>query len=108
MVMNVDGLDALLTQLRALADQAQGQTAAHGATAAPNDFADTLKSLVNGVNDRQESANALQQQFSTGDKSVSLSQVMVASQKADLSFQTMLQVRNKLVSAYQDIMNIQA
>lgn len=108
MVMNVDGLDALLTQLRALADQAQGQTAAHGATAAPNDFADTLKSLVNGVNDRQESANALQQQFSTGDKSVSLSQVMVASQKADLSFQTMLQVRNKLVAAYQDIMNIQA
>jgi len=108
MVMNVDGLDALLTQLRALADQAQGQAAAHGAAAAPNDFADTLKTLVNGVNSRQESANALQQQFSTGDKSVSLSQVMVASQKADLSFQTMLQVRNKLVSAYQDIMNIQA
>ena len=106
--MNVDGLDALLTQLRALADQAQGQTAARGATAAPADFADTLKTLVNGVNDRQGSANALQQQFSMGDKSVSLSQVMVASQKADLSFQTMLQVRNKLVAAYQDIMNIQA
>ncbi len=106
--MNVDGLDALLTQLRTLADQAQGQTTARGATGAPNDFADTLKTLVNGVNDRQGSANTLQQQFTTGDKSVSLSQVMVASQKADLSFQTMLQVRNKLVSAYQDIMNIQA
>ncbi|MHB1202870.1 MAG: flagellar hook-basal body complex protein FliE [Acidithiobacillus sp.] len=106
--MNVDGLDALLTQLRALADQAQGQTTAPGAPAAPNDFADTLKTLVNGVNDRQKSANTLQQQFTMGDKSVSLSQVMVASQKAGLSFQTMLEVRNKLVSAYQDIMNIQA
>ncbi|MHB8249707.1 MAG: flagellar hook-basal body complex protein FliE [Acidithiobacillus sp.] len=106
--MNVDGLDALLTQLRTLADQAQGQTTAPGATGAPNDFADTLKTLVNGVNDRQGSANTLQQQFTMGDKSVSLSQVMVASQKAGLSFQAMLEVRNKLVSAYQDIMNIQA
>ncbi|MHB1530772.1 flagellar hook-basal body complex protein FliE [Acidithiobacillus sp.] len=106
--MNVDGLDALLTQLRTLADQAQGQTTAPGAAGAPNDFADTLKTLVNGVNDRQGSANTLQQQFTMGDKSVSLSQVMVASQKAGLSFQAMLEVRNKLVSAYQDIMNIQA
>ena len=42
-----------------------------------------------------------------GDDSVSLSDVMIAGQKANISFQATIQVRNKLVSAYQDIMNMQ-
>jgi flagellar hook-basal body complex protein FliE len=105
---SVDSLDSLMTQLRALADQAQGVKVPDKSTTGPDDFANTLKSMVGAVNNQQSQASALQSDFSNGDKSVSLSQVMVASQKADLSFQTMLQVRNKLVSAYQDIMNIQA
>ncbi|MBU2842959.1 flagellar hook-basal body complex protein FliE [Acidithiobacillus thiooxidans] len=105
---SVDSLDSLMTQLRALADQAQGVKVPDKSAAGPDDFANTLKSMVGSVNNQQSQAGALQSDFSNGDKSVSLSQVMVASQKADLSFQTMLQVRNKLVSAYQDIMNIQA
>ncbi|MEY2341106.1 flagellar hook-basal body complex protein FliE [Acidithiobacillus sp. IBUN Pt1247-S3] len=105
---SVESLDSLLSQLRALNEQAQGlknNTANNGGV---GDFANTLKQMVDGVNTQQESANNLQNQFASGDPGVSLSQVMVASQKADLSFQTMLQVRNKLVSAYQDIMNISA
>ena len=105
---SVDSLDSLLTQLRALADQAQGMKAPAPSTGSEGDFANTLKGMVNSVNDLQAKSSALQAQFSSGDQAVSLSQVMVASQKAGLSFQTMLQVRNKLVSAYQDIMNIQA
>ncbi len=105
---SVDSLDSLMTQLRALADQAQGVKAPVKPATGTDNFADTLKGMVHSVNSQQSQANDLQSQFSSGDKSVSLSQVMVASQKADLSFQTMLQVRNKLVSAYQDIMNIQA
>ena len=105
---SVDSLDSLLTQLRALADQAQGMKAPAPSPGGGGDFAHTLKGMVNSVNDLQAKSNVLQSQFSSGDKAVSLSQVMVASQKAGLSFQAMLQVRNKLVSAYQDIMNIQA
>jgi len=97
-----------MSQLRALTEQAQGVKTPATPTTGEGDFASTLKGMVGSVNDQQSKASDLQSQFAGGDKSVSLSQVMVASQKADLSFQTMLQVRNKLVSAYQDIMNIQA
>ncbi|MBN2680538.1 flagellar hook-basal body complex protein FliE [Acidithiobacillus montserratensis] len=105
---SVDSLDSLMTQLRALAEQAQGVKVPEKSPTGPDSFANTLKDMVGSVNHQQSQANTLQSDFAGGDKSVSLSQVMVASQKADLSFQTMLQVRNKLVSAYQDIMNIQA
>ncbi|WP_248886163.1 flagellar hook-basal body complex protein FliE [Igneacidithiobacillus siniensis] len=105
---SVESLDSLLSQLRALSEQAQGLKTNPQGTGGVGDFADTLKKMVDGVNAQQSSANTLQNQFASGDPGVSLSQVMVASQKADLSFQTMLQVRNKLVSAYQDIMNISA
>jgi len=105
---SVESLDSLLSQLRTLTQQAQGMKSNGSETGGLGDFANTLKQMVDGVNARQETANTLQNQFASGDPQVSLSQVMVASQKADLSFQTMLQVRNKLVSAYQDIMNISA
>jgi len=45
-------------------------------------------------------------EFSAGDPDVKLQDVMVNLQKASLSFQQMVQVRNRLVSAYQDIMNM--
>jgi len=105
---SVESLDALLSQLRNLADQAQGLKAPMATPSPSTGFAETLKGMVDGVNQEQARASQLQNDFASGDPAVSLSQVMVASQKADLSFQTMLQVRNKLVSAYQDIMNIQA
>jgi len=44
--------------------------------------------------------------FSSGDPNVNLQDVMVNLQKANLSFQQMVQVRNKLVTAYQDMMNM--
>ena len=44
--------------------------------------------------------------FETGATNISLADVMVATQKANVSFQAMLQVRNKLVEAYQDVMNM--
>ncbi len=105
---SVESLDALLSQLRSLADQAQGLKVPAASSTDPTGFAETLKGMVENVNHEQAQADRLQNSFASGDPAVSLSQVMVASQKADLSFQTMLQVRNKLVSAYQDIMNIQA
>ncbi|MGC9236726.1 MAG: flagellar hook-basal body complex protein FliE [Thiomonas sp.] len=116
--MQIDPMQSVLAQMRSLAAQAAARpdaaggnaAAALGATAAAQqtDFAATLKSALDGVNGALQQANALQQQFVSGTGDVSLSDVMLASQKASLSFQAALQVRNKLVSAYQDIMNIQA
>jgi flagellar hook-basal body complex protein FliE len=118
-LMQIDPMQSVLAQMRSLTAQAQARpadavggnaAAALGATAASqqSDFAATLKSAIDGVSGELQHANALQQQFVSGTGDVSLSDVMLASQKASLSFQAVLQVRNKLVSAYQDIMNIQA
>jgi flagellar hook-basal body complex protein FliE len=65
-----------------------------------------LKSTLNAVNDTQQHASDLKIGFANGTTDKSLAEVMIASQKADLSFRAVTEVRNKLVSAYQDIMNM--
>jgi flagellar hook-basal body complex protein FliE len=104
---NTINADTLLTQMRAMAAQAQGQTTATTGAAGQSDFSDILKQSVDKVNDTQMSANKLADAFQAGDPNVQVSEVMVALQKSNVSFQAMLQVRNKLVNAYQDIMNMQ-
>ena len=71
------------------------------------DFSEALKASLDQVNNSQSKAVELGKSFAMGDDSVNLSDVMVASQKASISFQATVQVRNKLVSAYHDIMNMQ-
>jgi flagellar hook-basal body complex protein FliE len=71
------------------------------------DFASALKSSLDQVNQAQSKATAMGKSFALGDDSVNLSDVMVATQKASITFQATVQVRNKLVSAYHDIMNMQ-
>ena len=105
--MKVDAMEALIGQMRALAAEAGSKPSAPGAAGPAPDFARALKAAIDGVNQSQHQASVMEQQFSAGTGNMSLSDVMLAAQKANLSFQTMLQVRNKLVSAYQDIMNLQ-
>jgi flagellar hook-basal body complex protein FliE len=71
------------------------------------DFSKILQGSLNQIKGYQDESQNLGQRFTMGDSSVSLSDVMMASQKASLSMQTAVQVRNKLVSAYQTIMNMQ-
>ena len=71
------------------------------------DFAQALDSALKGVSSAQNGAQEMAQSFSAGDPNVNLQDVMINLQKANLSFQQMVQVRNKLVTAYQDIMNMQ-
>lgn len=71
------------------------------------DFASALKASLDQVNSAQQNADALAKRFVSGDDSVNLSDVMINSQKASIAFQATVQVRNKLVSAYHDIMNMQ-
>jgi flagellar hook-basal body complex protein FliE len=55
----------------------------------------------------QNHAESMQQAFVLGDDKVSLSNVMIDMQKANIAFQTTVQVRNKVIAAYNDIMNMQ-
>jgi flagellar hook-basal body complex protein FliE len=70
-------------------------------------FSDALKNSLQQVSDTQRQSSELGQRFAMGDDSVSLSDTMIAMQKSSISFQATVQVRNKLVSAYQEIMNMQ-
>jgi flagellar hook-basal body complex protein FliE len=71
------------------------------------DFSDALKKSLDSVNASQVTADDMSKKFAMGDDSVSLSDTMISMQKASINFQATLQVRNKLVSAYHDIMNMQ-
>jgi len=70
-------------------------------------FSDALKAQLENVSNAQNQADDLGKRFASGDDSVSLSDTMIAMQKASITFQATVQVRNKLVSAYHDIMNMQ-
>lgn len=69
------------------------------------DFAKALKEAINSVNDVQKDADVAVEKFARGDASIH--ETMIAIEKAGVSFQLMLQVRNKIVSAYEDIMRTQ-
>lgn len=70
------------------------------------DFAEMLKNAVNNVNTLQQESNQLAQSYERGDPNVDLPQVMIGLQKSSVSFEAMTQVRNKLVDAYEKIMNM--
>jgi flagellar hook-basal body complex protein FliE len=103
MSMNVSNVDSLLTQMRAAVAAAQGNavTGPQSAGAAGGvDFSQVLRSSLDGVNQMQRESDAMQKAFILGDDKVSLSDTMIAMQKANISFQTAVQVRNKFVAAY--------
>ncbi|QID17264.1 flagellar hook-basal body complex protein FliE [Nitrogeniibacter mangrovi] len=105
--MDTGGIDKVLSELRATAQAAGGKSAsAAQATDGPS-FGDALQNALAEVSAAQQDAQQMAKSFSAGDPNVNLQDVMVNLQKANLSFQQMTQVRNKLVSAYQDIMNMQ-
>ena len=97
-------LTQLLGEMRRLAAEAQSTTAVDDTSGAG--FADLLRSSIQGVNEAQASAEEMAAAFESGASDVSLPEVMIALQKASLSFQAMTEVRNRLVTAYQEIMNM--
>jgi flagellar hook-basal body complex protein FliE len=98
-------ISQVLAQMRSMSLQAAGGQ--EGPESAGNtDFSALLQQSIAAVNDSQQSAGKMTEAFETGAANVSLADVMVATQKANVSFQAMLQVRNKLVDAYQEVMNM--
>jgi flagellar hook-basal body complex protein FliE len=105
--MNEIKPDQLLAQMRIMAAQARNDAPAPAGEVGAPDFGALLKQSIDKVNDMQQHAGQLSTAFEQGDKNVDVAEVMVALQKANVSFEAMVQVRNRLVSAYQDIMNMQ-
>lgn len=69
-------------------------------------FSEVLKNSLEEINKQQQNASSLSTQFESGDVDIKLSDVMVAMQKAEVSLQAASQVRNKVIDAYQNIMNM--
>lgn len=97
-------INQVLAQMRAMSLEASNKPQEAGSEGG-TDFSMLLKQSIDSVNNTQQQAGKLEQAFEAGKPDVSLAEVMIASQKASVSFQAMLQVRNKLVDAYQQIMN---
>ncbi|WP_075183519.1 flagellar hook-basal body complex protein FliE [Pantoea sp. 1.19] len=102
--MAIQGIEGVVQQLALGARQASGVSAEGGAQL---DFAAALKSALGQISDVQQSARQQAQDFSLGKSGVALNDVMIDLQKSSVSMQMGIQVRNKLVQAYTDIMNMQ-
>jgi flagellar hook-basal body complex protein FliE len=103
-ISNIDQVLAEMRRLTAVAQDSPVETSA--AQASRTEFADLMKQSINQVNDTQQAATKLSAAFSAGDPSVDVTEVMIALQKAGVAFQAMTEVRNRLVTAYQDIMSM--
>lgn len=99
-------ISQVLAQMRVMAAQAGSPAGTESTAADGASFQQLLSDSIGKVNDLQQQAGALKTGFEQGQDGISLSQVMIASQKANLSFNAMVEVRNKLVEAYKDVMNM--
>ena len=104
-------IQSVLAQMRAMEAQAAARPAQPASVentqaVEKTDFSEVLKNSIDAVNDTSMHAGKLASAFEKGDSNVSLAELMISMEKASVSFQAMTQVRNKLLSAYQDIMNM--
>lgn len=121
--INTNQIQAMLEQIRSTAAKASApsnhvNSIADQLTALPEqtpassktqkvDFASALRATLDNVNDLQVKSEQLGEQFALGDNHVQLSDVMISMQKASIALQTTVQARNRIVSAYQEIMGMQ-
>ena len=103
--MNPSALTNALQQLSLLAEQAEGTSLQRIAPA--TGFAGELQSSLQRINQLQQTATRQSNAFQAGSEAVSLSDVMADSQKASVAFQMGVQVRNRLLTAYKDVMAMQ-
>ncbi|PLC06473.1 flagellar hook-basal body complex protein FliE [Variovorax sp. RO1] len=104
---SINAIESVLQQMRATA-LASGMGPATSAPAGAGSFAAELQRSLANISGAQQQAYAQAESFELGKPGVALNDVMVDLQKANVAFQTGLQVRNRLVSAYQEIMSMQA
>jgi flagellar hook-basal body complex protein FliE len=108
-MINAIDPNQLLAQMRALQAQASQQSIATEVQEKPGgatDFSKLMKTAVDQVNETQKVSGQLKTAFEMGDPNVSLADAMIASQKASVAFEATVQVRNKLIKAYEEVMRM--
>lgn len=93
---------SLVNQMRVMAAQAQGN---NPEVSAAGEFSAVFKNALADVNNLQQNSDQLKGQYEMGAADVSVGEVMVAAQKANLAFEATVRVRNELVKAYKEIMD---
>ncbi|EBQ5462979.1 flagellar hook-basal body complex protein FliE [Salmonella enterica subsp. enterica] len=100
----IQGIEGVISQLQATAMAARGQDT-HSQSAVS--FAGQLHAALDRISDRQTTARVQAEKFTLGEPGIALNDVMADMQKASVSMQMGIQVRNKLVAAYQEVMSMQ-
>ena len=109
--MSIASIESVLQQMRAITQTAQtGERSAGpaGVEAAGGGFAGELKKSLDRISDAQQQSSSQAQDFELGKPGIALNDVMIDMQKASIGFQMGLQVRNKVVQAYQEVMSMPA
>src|SRR3984957_17021200 len=99
-------IQQVLAEMRSLQARASGVAETPMAPAQPSGFATLMRDSVGHISSMHNQATALADAYEAGDKSVDLTKVMLEVQKAGLAFHAMTEVRNKLVDAYTQVMNM--
>lgn len=102
-------INQVLSQMRAIEAMARNElkpAIAPSEQAGGQKFADLMQQAIDQVNESQQKAAAMGKALEMGDPNVDIAEVMIAMQKSSVSFQALTEVRNKLLTAYQDVMNM--
>jgi len=108
-MINNANMNKAMVEMQRIAAQAQmkpSEPQKEVTPGSPQNFTELFQQAVSNVNEVQQQSSALKKSFDLGDPSVDLPQVMMASQKASVAFESMVQVRNKLLQAYKDVMSM--
>jgi flagellar hook-basal body complex protein FliE len=96
-------INQVLNQIRV-----RSQFPANNDVAPPKtDFSALLQQTLSEVNNLQTDAIVKKTSYETGNSNIDLPEVMIATQKASLAFEAVTEVRNRVLNAYQEIMNMQ-
>jgi len=105
-------INQVLAQMRAMEAQAKAPTGPESLSinevqgTQKTEFSEVLVNSINSVNEASMNASAMAKAFEKGDSGISMAELMINMEKASVSFQAMTSVRNKLLTAYQEIMNM--
>ncbi|MFC1234339.1 flagellar hook-basal body complex protein FliE [Vibrio sp. DW001] len=101
--MNISGIQG---EMQAMMLEASNSNPLATSQTVSADFGKLLNSAINNVNSLQKASSDVQMRFDRGDENVSLSDVMIAKNKSSVAFDATIQVRNKLVESYKQLMNM--
>jgi len=99
-------IQQVLAQMRQIKIEAAGDANVNPGTNAP-DFAEILGRSIEQVNSLQQASGEARNAFAAGAEDANLADVMIAGQKSRIGFEAMVQVRNRLLEAYQQIQRMQ-